>query len=542
MSLSAKFPEVFAAEGDGSLAAVQSSAKALHGSYLIDGKIHVWRGPEEPILSPICLRSGAKLERAVVGMVPMMTRDESLKALDAACRAYDHGNGAWPTMSVAQRIAHVEAFVPLMVKEREAVVRLIMWEIAKSRPDAEKEFDRTVTYIAQTAAELKRMDRESSRFVLDEGYVAQIRRSPLGVVLCMGPYNYPLNETFTTLIPALIMGNTIVFKPPRFGVLLHQPLLAAFRDAFPPGVVNTVFGDGESTAGPMMASGKVDVLAFIGSAGVADLLKKKHPAPHRLRSILGLGAKNPAIVLEDAALDQAAAECVTGALSFNGQRCTAIKMIFVHRRVAGPFLDRLRAGIEALPIGMPWEKGVKITPLPELGKPEELGGYLQDAVARGATVVNAGGGEVAGTLMRPGLISGVAKGMKLWTIEQFGPLVPVAIYDELDEVLSYVEAATVGQQIALFGKSPQVLGGLIDRLVNQVSRINLNSQCQRSPDSFPFTGRKSSAEGTLSVHDALRSFSIRTMAVTVANEANKALISEIVAARTSKFLSTDFLL
>ncbi|MDH8346194.1 aldehyde dehydrogenase family protein, partial [Klebsiella pneumoniae] len=69
-------------------------------------------------------------------------------------------------------------------------------------------------------------------------------RTPLGVVLCMGPYNYPLNETFATLIPALIMGNTMVFKPPKFGVLLFQPLLEAFRSAFPKGVINTVYGKG----------------------------------------------------------------------------------------------------------------------------------------------------------------------------------------------------------------------------------------------------------------------------------------------------------
>ena len=110
-----------------------------------------------------------------------------------------------------------------------------MWEIGKSLADSEKEFDRTVEYIRATIEALKEQDNANSRFIVVEGTIGQIRRTPLGVVLCMGPYNYPLNETFATLIPALIMGNTMVFKPPRYGVLLFEPLLEAFRDAFPAG-------------------------------------------------------------------------------------------------------------------------------------------------------------------------------------------------------------------------------------------------------------------------------------------------------------------
>ena len=183
-------------------------------------------------------------------------------------------------------------------------------EIGKT-PDSEAEFDRTVEYIRATIEAVKEAD-PAPRFAVTGGFVAQIRRSPLGVVLCMGPFNYPLNETYATLIPALIMGNTVAFKPPKLGVLLHLPLLEAFRDSFPPGVVNTVFGEGRTVVGPLMASGKVDVLAFIGRAGVADTLKKQHPRPHHLRSILGLNAKNPALVMADADLDAAVSECVTG--------------------------------------------------------------------------------------------------------------------------------------------------------------------------------------------------------------------------------------
>src|SRR5690606_34496644 len=127
------------------------------------------------------------------------------------------------------RLSRVERFTEKMLEKKDRVLQLSMWDIGKSYADAVKEFDRTVDYSYATSEALKDLDRDSSRFQMEQGIIAQIRRSPLGVVLCMGPFNYPLNETFTTLIPALIMGNTLLFKPPKHGTLLHYPLLEAFR-------------------------------------------------------------------------------------------------------------------------------------------------------------------------------------------------------------------------------------------------------------------------------------------------------------------------
>jgi glyceraldehyde-3-phosphate dehydrogenase (NADP+) len=445
-------------------------------------------------------------------------------------------------MKVQDRIHAVEQFVKGMKAQREACVRLLMWEIGKSRADSEREFDRTVAYVRDTIDAVKELDRTSSRFTVEQGIIAQIRRAPLGVALCMGPFNYPLNETFTTLIPALIMGNTAVFKPPRLGVLLFGPLLEAFRRAFPAGVVNTVYGRGRDTMTPLMASGRVDVLAFIGTSPAADALKQAHPRPHRLRCVLGLEAKNPAIVLPDADLDLAAAECVSGALSFNGQRCTALKMLFVHRSIAEAFLERLSAVIAGLRAGMPWEEGVALTPLPEAGKPAYLTGLVDDAVARGARVVNPDGGAAHGTYFHPAVVFPVAPGMRLWTEEQFGPVVPVVPFDDVAEPIRSVIESNYGQQVWIFGNDARAIAALVDPLVNQVCRVNLYSQCQRGPDTFPFTGRKDSAEGTLSVTDALRVFTIRTLVAAKATEANKRIIGEILRERRSSFLSTDFIL
>ena len=197
--------------------------------YLVAGELRSWDGATQEVLSPICDEAPGGPRQIALGSVPLLGEAAALAALDAAVAAYDSGRGAWPTMPVAERIARVEAFARAMVERRAEVVRLLMWEIGKSRADSEREFDRTVEYIRDTVDALKDLDRASSRFIVEQGIIGQIRRAPLGVVLCMGPFNYPLNETFTTLIPALIMGNTVVFKPPRLGVLLFRSLLDAFR-------------------------------------------------------------------------------------------------------------------------------------------------------------------------------------------------------------------------------------------------------------------------------------------------------------------------
>jgi glyceraldehyde-3-phosphate dehydrogenase (NADP+) len=510
--------------------------------YLCDGAFKEWTGPQQDVLSPLCEATAGGVKRKTIGSYPLLGEQQALEALDAACRAYDHGKGAWPTMSVEERIRHLEVFAYRMKEKREDVVKLLMWEIGKTLPDAEKEFDRTVDYIRDTIDALKELDRVSSRFVIEQGVIGQIRRAPLGVVLCMGPFNYPLNETFTTLIPALIMGNTVVFKPPKVGVLLHHPLLEAFRDSFPKGVVNTVYGEGQKIIGPLMTSGRIDVLAFIGTSRVADILKKQHPKPHRLRCVLGLDAKNAGIVLKDADLDHAVKECVLGALSYNGQRCTALKMLFVHEDIADSFLTKFNAAVEGLRSGMPWEPGVFITALPEHNKTEYLTELIDDARAKGARVVNRGGGSVEHTFMSPAIVYPVKPGMRLYSEEQFGPVVPIAPFSDIDEPMNYVIQSNYGQQVSLFGNDPRLIADLIDPLVNQVCRVNINSQCQRGPDTFPFTGRKDSAEGTLSVSDALRVFTIRTLVAAKESDANRRILKSILTERSSRFLSTDFIL
>src|SRR5690606_5831520 len=194
-------------------------------------------------------------------------------------------------------------------------------------------------------------------------------------------------------------------------------------------------------------------------------------------------------------------------LSFNGQRCTALKILFVHQSRAAELVNTLSAAISELKAGMPWQQGVAITPLPEPGKTAFLTELLHDALEKGAKLQNPGGGETSASLFMPALLYPVNSSMRLYSEEQFGPLVPVVPYDDVNDVIDYVVNSNFGQQLSIFGQDAQQVGELVDIFANQVGRININSQCQRGPDSFPFNGRKDSAEGTLSVVDALRQFS-----------------------------------
>ncbi len=509
-------------------------------NYLSNGELKHWDGATTQVFSTIS--STEHYAQTLLGTIPAMDEKAALQVLDSATQAYNFGQGLWPTMKVADRILCMQNFVKQIKTTREQVVKFLMWEIGKSLPDSEKEFDRTIDYINETIQEYKNLDHNNARFLKSQGVNAMVRRGPLGVVLCLGPYNYPLNETFSLLIPALIMGNTLIFKPAKHGVLLISPLLEAFKNCFPKGVINIIYGRGREVAAPIMKSGKIDVLALIGNSKSAIALQDQHPNKNRLRLVLGLEAKNPAIILPDADLDLTIQECLSGTLSFNGQRCTALKLIYVHQDIASEFNKRFAEKVDALKFGNPWENGVQLTPLPEPEKPQYIQELINDALQKGAKIINQKGGQMSENYIFPAVLYPINKQMRVYEEEQFGPVVPIIPFSNIQEPLQNMAESNYGQQVSLFGKDVKTLAPLIDSLVNLVCRVNLNSSCQRGPDNYPFTGRKDSAVGTLSIYDALRSFSIRTFVASKDNDYNNQILQELLNAQSSNFINTDYIL
>ena len=511
--------------------------------YLVDGKLKTWNGNMAEVYSTIRTENEkGEMVPTLLGSVPDMESAPALEALESAKRAFDRGKGQWPTMRVRERLTCLERFADKMKLHREEIVKLLMWEIGKTLADSEKEFDRTVDYIYDTINAYKKLDQKSAKFEKEGDIHAHIRRSPLGVVLCLGPYNYPLNETFCLLIPAIVMGNTAVFKPAKHGVLLITPLLKAFQECFPPGVVNILFGRGRKIAQPIMKTGHVDVLALIGHSSSAVALQDEHPNKNRLRLVLGLEAKNPAVVLPDADLDNTVKECISGSLSYNGQRCTALKVLYVHESIIDEFNKKFSEAVDNLKYGLPWEKDAFLTPLPEPNKPQYIKDLIDDAIAKGAKIMNKKGGEMTENYTYPAVMYPVDDSMDLYHEEQFGPVVPVISYKDINEPLDAMAASDYGQQVSLFGRDVRKIGPLIDIMANLVCRVNLNSACQRGPDVYPFTGRKNSAVSTLSVYDALRSFSIRSFVASKNNPYNNEILENLLNSNESNFVSSDYIL
>jgi glyceraldehyde-3-phosphate dehydrogenase (NADP+) len=511
--------------------------------YLVDGELKTWNGKMAEVYSTIRTENEkGEMVPTLLGSVPDMESAPALEALESAKRAFDRGKGQWPTMRVRERLTCLERFADKMKLHREEIVKLLMWEIGKTLADSEKEFDRTVDYIYDTINAYKKLDQKSAKFEKEGDIHAHIRRSPLGVVLCLGPYNYPLNETFCLLIPAIVMGNTAVFKPAKHGVLLITPLLNAFQECFPPGVVNILFGRGRKIAQPIMKTGHVDVLALIGHSSSAVALQDEHPNKNRLRLVLGLEAKNPAVVLPDADLDNTVKECISGSLSYNGQRCTALKVLYVHESIIDEFNKKFSEAVDNLKYGLPWEKDAFLTPLPEPNKPQYIKDLIDDAIAKGAKIMNKKGGEMTENYTYPAVMYPVDDSMDLYHEEQFGPVVPVISYKDINEPLDAMAASDYGQQVSLFGRDVRKIGPLIDIMANLVCRVNLNSACQRGPDVYPFTGRKNSAVSTLSVYDALRSFSIRSFVASKNNPYNNEILENLLNSNESNFVSSDYIL
>jgi glyceraldehyde-3-phosphate dehydrogenase (NADP+) len=501
------------------------------------------------------------LQPVEIGKMPQFSTNMALQVLDEAVAAWNGGFGeSWPQLTFGQRLAKLENVLLELSKSRDEIGEILMWEIGKNYNDALNEFDRTIDFAravldsaknlaefsGQQASTAAKDSSSSSTWTLTGSTRAFVRRAALGIVLALGPFNYPLNETYAALIPALLMGNICILKIPTTGGLVHLLTLQAFQKALPLGTIHFIAGGGRTTLPPLMATGKINALAFIGGSHAADDLIQKHPNPHRLKVFLQLEANNMGVYLRDlfsststssAVLDHAVDQAVLGSLSYNGQRCTALKLHMVPTEHAETFVQKLVQQVEALPVGLPWQQHhggstySKITPLPTQQRIDYMQSLLQDALSKGAKIRNKNGGMLIGinqndtsttgscsTLMVPAVLYPVTPDMRVFHEEQFGPLVPVATYDNLErDVMPLARDGPYAQQVAIFTaalnttssiKEYNAVASLVDRFALVFGRINLNTQCGRGPDTLPFTGRRSSAMGTMSVVDALREFSI----------------------------------
>ncbi len=346
-------------------------------------------------------------------------------------------------------------------------------------------------------------------------YISEKLR-PVGPVMVLGPSNYPVNETLDKALSAVLLGNPVFIKTPKNAALTFGLMLQDLADSFPPGVVNVMPGSGRKTLGP--AIGHTDMsgdptfkqLTWVGGKRSFDAVRSQHPDPSQLNLYAGLAAKNPGVVLEGSTeedLKRAVSQLVKGSLGSNGRRCTAEKVLYVHDSVADRFSQLLVAEVDKMKVDMPWAEGVDQTPLPNDWGVEAMQEYIEDAVAQGAKVLNHRGGEAFHSLMVPAVLGDVTPEMRIFQEEQFGPIVPIVRYHDLSQVREWDAASSFGQQVSLWGPE-EVAYQAADLLAeNGFGGVNINSKCERGPDTTPFTGARDSGVGAMSTQEVLGHYS-----------------------------------
>ena len=374
---------------------------------------------------------------------------------------------------------------------QEEFARTMMAEAGKPLTDARREVGRAIQTFSIAGEEAKRIGGEV--VPLDwspgmESYWGVTRRFPIGPILGITPFNFPLNLVVHKVAPALAAGNSILIKPapqtPLTSLLLAELLLEA---GVPPGGLNVLPCDNR-VAEQLVVDPRFKLLSFTGSAPVGWMLKAKCG---KKKVVLELGGNAAVIVEPDADLDYVAQRCVTGGFSYAGQTCISVQRIFVHESIVAAFTENLVARVERLETGDPGNERTAVGPLIDPGAAQRIEGWIGDAVAQGARVLS--GGTRVGSVVRPTVLSQVTPAMKVSCQEVFGPLVTITPYREFDDVLKAVNESEYGLQAGVFTSNIGRIFQAFEQL--EVGAVLANEIPTFRADHMPYGGVKDSGIG-----------------------------------------------
>ena len=393
-------------------------------------------------------------------------------------------------------------FKELVLANIDELSQILVNEISKSYNDSKTEIIRTMEYLDETIFQYEKL--QNNPMIIDDnihkikGKTGKFIREPLGVVLAISPFNYPFNLLLAKLVPALISGNTVVYKPATQGSIIGARISQLFNEAgFPDGVINCVVGKGSKIGDLLISHKYVNMISFTGSARVGNHISD---VCHKIPLVLEMGGKDPAIILDDADLELAANEIVKGGLSYNGQRCTAIKRVFVTPKNHSKLIKLVVDKVKNLTIGDPFENTF-ITPLISNSSANYVMELVNDALAKGA--VSCLELKRKDNLLWPMIIDNVTIDMKLAWEEPFGPVIPFIEFNTIEEVIEYSNNSEYGLQASIFTNNIELAESIALKL--ECGTVNINRSSSRGPDIFPFSGVKNSGFGTQGILDAILS-------------------------------------
>ncbi|HEU8483266.1 TPA: NADP-dependent glyceraldehyde-3-phosphate dehydrogenase [Streptococcus pneumoniae] len=446
---------------------------------LVNGK---WKSSEQEITiySPI--------NQEELGTVPAMTQTEADEAMQAARAALP----AWRALSAIERAAYLHKTAAILERDKEKIGTILAKEVAKGIKAAIGEVVRTadlIRYAAEEGLRITGQAMEGGGFeAASKNKLAVVRREPVGIVLAIAPFNYPVNLSASKIAPALIAGNVVMFKPPTQGSISGLLLAKAFEEAgIPAGVFNTITGRGSEIGDYIIEHKEVNFINFTGSTPIGE----------RIGSLAGmrpimleLGGKDAALVLEDADLEHAAKQIVAGAFSYSGQRCTAIKRVIVLESVADKLATLLQEEVSKLTVGDPFDNA-DITPVIDNASADFIWGLIEDAQEKEAQALTPIKRE--GNLLWPVLFDQVTKDMKVAWEEPFGPVLPIIRVASVEEAIAFANESEFGLQSSVFTNDFKKAFEIAEKL--EVGTVHINNKTQRGPDNFPFLGVKGSGAG-----------------------------------------------
>ena len=446
---------------------------------LVNGE---WKSSEKEITiySPI--------NQEELGTVPAMTQAEVDEAMKAARAALP----AWRALSAVERAAYLHKTAAILERDKEEIGTILAKEVAKGIKAAIGEVVRTadlIRYAAEEGLRITGQAMEGGGFeAASKNKLAVVRREPVGVVLAIAPFNYPVNLSASKIAPALIAGNVVMFKPPTQGSISGLLLAKAFEEAgIPAGVFNTITGRGSEIGDYIIEHKEVNFINFTGSTPIGKRIGRLAG----MRPImLELGGKDAALVLEDADLEHAAKQIVAGAFSYSGQRCTAIKRVIVIESVADTLAALLQAEVTKLTVGDPFDNA-DITPVIDNASADFIWGLIDDAQEKGAQALTPIKRE--GNLLWPVLFDQVTKDMKVAWEEPFGPVLPIIRVASVEEAIAFANESEFGLQSSVFTNDFKKAFEIAEKL--EVGTVHINNKTQRGPDNFPFLGVKGSGAG-----------------------------------------------
>jgi len=464
--------------------------KSGRGALFIGGE---WRAPAGGRYAPVIDPSTG----SSIGEAPIASADEARAAIDAAV-AVEESWGATPGHVRAKILRAAGA---RLRDDRENIARLIASEVGKPIVESRVEADRAAGVFELAAEEIRHLGGESfpadayERPAGNEQRFLFTVRDPIGVVVAIGPFNFPLNLLSHKVAPALAAGNPVVAKPtsaaPFTALRLAEHLAAA---GLPPGVLNVVVGPGRTVGDTLVEHPRTRLVTFTGSTEVGKAIAEK-AGRHAKRVILEMGGMDPFVVLEDAALDVAVAAATRGAFGYSGQVCTASKRMLVQDSVAEKFARALAERANALRLGPALEETTEVGPLIDSAAVVRMDELVADACSRSAKVLAGGArpGSGPGSFYRPTVMDEVPEDARVAREEPFGPLAPVLRFHDLDDAVRIANSTPYGLQAAVYTRDLARGFALAKRI--RAGGVHLNDPTNLRWDALPFGGVKDSGLG-----------------------------------------------